>query len=352
MATENTTTIYEEVRKHYSAASRSVSTKYGEAVAKSFGYTAEELAAIPAEANLGLSCGNPLAIASVKEGETIIDLGSGAGFDVFLAAKRVGANGKAIGVDMNDDMLERARKILESQPEEVKKVVSFVKSNITDMSSVLEDGVADCVISNCVINLVPAAEKPKVFKEMYRVLKHGGRVAVSDILAKQDLPEQLVKDVAMYVGCIAGASKVEEYETWLKEAGFKDVLIIDTKSDLNVYVEIGEDGEKKRSTEAKNDLCCGQNLQNCALIPAASEESGGCCGANKAEPAFQKQGEGCCKMSAGVSSSAGCCGAPSSSSPAPSGCCGVPVPAGLAESLSKTDLNEYVGSFKIYALKG
>ncbi|KAG7285861.1 hypothetical protein NEMBOFW57_008155 [Staphylotrichum longicolle] len=174
----DSSTIYDQVHEHYSSASHSTSVKYGEAVAKSFGYSAEELANIPEDANLGLSCGNPLAIASLKE--AIIDLGSGAGFDVFLASTKV--------------------------------------ANITSIP--LPSNTAHCIISNCVINLVPHADKPVVFREMYRLLKPGGRVAVSDILAKKTLPEKLVTDVAMYVGCIAGASELGEYEGWLKEVGF------------------------------------------------------------------------------------------------------------------------------------
>ncbi|KAH6628157.1 S-adenosyl-L-methionine-dependent methyltransferase [Chaetomium tenue] len=285
--------IYDQVREHYSSASRTTSVKYGEAVAKSFGYSADELANIPEDANLGLSCGNPLAIASLKE--AIIDLGSGAGFDVFLAAGKVGPSGRAIGVDMNEDMLTRAHRIQSTQPTPTPHI-TFLHANITSVP--LPAATADCIISNCVINLVPPADKPAVFREMYRLLKPGGRVAVSDILAKRPLPERLVRDVAMYVGCVAGASEVREYEGWLEGVGFGEVMIVDTGADLNVYLETGEDGERKGS-------CCtpgtGTGRDGAGTVPAASTGSGGA------------------------------------------------VPAGAVPE--KTDLNEYVGSYKIFAVK-
>ncbi|KFA60385.1 hypothetical protein S40285_07684 [Stachybotrys chlorohalonatus IBT 40285] len=210
-------TIYDQVSTHYSAASQGTTTEYESAIAKSFGYSEDELASAAEGSNLGLSCGNPLAMASIREGETVIDLGSGAGFDCFLAANKVGRSGKVIGVDMNKDMLAKATKI---KTETGKANVEFVESGITDMSG-LQSGIADCIISNCVINLVPATEKHLVFKEIFRLLKPGGRLAISDILAKKAMPEKLKSDMAMYVGCISGASVVGEYEKFLKDAGFE-----------------------------------------------------------------------------------------------------------------------------------
>ncbi|KAL1840407.1 hypothetical protein VTJ49DRAFT_481 [Mycothermus thermophilus] len=367
----DTTEIYEKVREHYSSASRMTSVKYGETVAKSFGYSADELANIPQDANLGLSCGNPLAIASLKEGETVIDLGSGAGFDVFLAAKKVGTSGRAIGVDMNDDMLARAERIKSSQPASYGPTshISFVKSNITSID--LPSETADCIISNCVINLVPAPEKPAVFREMHRLLKPGGRVAVSDILAKKPFTEELKRDVALYVGCVAGASEVREYETWLREAGFKDIMIVDTNADLNVYLETNEDGERKGM-----GLCCAPGLD-----PAESESAaaaGGCCGPAKTESTSDG---GCCapKKTESAQASGGCCAPKSTETPqaGSGGCCGpaktavaeqsaggccVPksdepkatvcgVPAPSSSLLGKTNLNEWAGSYKIFAVK-
>ncbi|KFH47284.1 putative arsenite methyltransferase-like protein [Hapsidospora chrysogenum ATCC 11550] len=239
--------IYTKVSEHYSAASQATSSKYSSAVAKSFGYTDEELADAPEGSNLGLSCGNPLAMASIAEGEVVVDLGSGAGFDVFQAARKVGPSGKVIGVDMNKDMLAKANKI-KSDTDATN--VTFVEARITDMSHVIDSDKADCIISNCVVNLVPADEKPLVFREMFRLLRPGGRVAISDILARKPLPEKLKADMAMYVGCVAGASQVGEYEEYLKDAGFKDILVTDTKSDLNVYLDTNPDGSSKGQ-------CCG-----------------------------------------------------------------------------------------------
>lgn len=146
----------------------------------------------------------------------MIDLGCGAGFDIFQAARQVGQNGMAIGVDMSQDMLARAR----SNAEKGGFVnVRFILSHITKIS--LEDRSVDCVISNCVVNLLPQAEKLVCFKEVFRLLRPGGRMAVSDILAKKEFPEELRTDIGLFVGCISGASLVGEYENWLKEAGFE-----------------------------------------------------------------------------------------------------------------------------------
>ncbi|KIY44288.1 NAD(P)-binding protein [Fistulina hepatica ATCC 64428] len=221
-----------DVRDYYSRVSKtgSATATYNARVAHAFGYTAEELAAIPSDSNLGLSCGNPVAMANTKEGETSVDLGSGAGLDVFLAARSVGASGRAIGVDMTDQMLELARR---NATKGNYSNVDFVKSEITDID--LPDNTVDIVSSNCVINLVPHDGKPDVFREIFRILKPGGRMSVSDVLARCDLPDRIRNDVAMYVGCISGASKPAEYETWMHDAGFKDVMIVDTQKDLNVY---------------------------------------------------------------------------------------------------------------------
>ena len=150
----------------------------------------------------------------------MIDLGSGAGFDVFQAARRVGPSGRAIGVDMSPDMLSRASRNVENASI---ANVSFVLAPITEIP--LESGGADCIISNCVINLLSPAQKPVCFKEIYRLLKPGGRVAISDILAKKPFPQRLRGDMELYVGCISGASLVGEYGGWLKEAGFEGISI-------------------------------------------------------------------------------------------------------------------------------
>src|SRR5215212_10763155 len=201
------------------------------AVAEAFGYTAEELAAIPAEANMGLSCGNPTATAKLREGETVVDLGSGGGLDIFLAARKVGATGRAIGIDMTPEMIGLARRNASKLEGGAPSNVEFRQATIDDLP--LEDASVDCVISNCVINLAP--DKRAVFREIARVLKPGGRLAVSDIALKRALPVDLSADMLAYVGCIAGAIPVEEYRRGLVEAGFREVAVIDSGADLNAY---------------------------------------------------------------------------------------------------------------------
>ena len=194
------------------------------AVAEAFGYSGDELASIPAEANMGLSCGNPTAFASIKPGETVVDLGSGGGLDVFLAAAKVGPTGKAIGIDMTPEMLALARKNAEKSGH---KNVEFHQATIDNLP--LPDASVDCVISNCVINL--ASDKPAVFREIARVLKPGGRLAVSDIALKKPLPPEVGGDLMAYVGCIAGAISTDAYQRGLADAGFGAVQIIDSGAD-------------------------------------------------------------------------------------------------------------------------
>ncbi|HBH60502.1 MAG TPA: arsenite S-adenosylmethyltransferase [Nitrospiraceae bacterium] len=188
------------------------------AFARSIGYSEEELNTIPDEANLALSCGNPTALASLKKGETVLDLGSGAGFDCFLAADRVGTTGRIIGVDMTAEMIERARENAR------KNRIENVEFRIGEIESLpVADNSVDVVISNCVINLSP--DKQKVFQEIYRVLKPGGRVAISDIALNKTLPEKLQKSMDAYVGCISGALLVEEYKRSVESSGLKEVKI-------------------------------------------------------------------------------------------------------------------------------
>ncbi|MCA9111435.1 MAG: arsenite methyltransferase, partial [Planctomycetaceae bacterium] len=213
-------TVTSAVKSKYGAVALSgLSTKHDgvKAVAEAFGYTADELSAIPAEANMGLSCGNPTAMASLKPGEVVVDLGCGGGLDVFLAAQKVGPTGKAIGIDMTQEMLDLARSNAArgSNGSPVENV-EFHLASIDDMP--LPDQSVDCVISNCVINLAP--DKRAVFREIARILKPGGRLAVSDIALKQPLPAELAGDIAAYVGCIGGAIEIEQYRNWLVEAGF------------------------------------------------------------------------------------------------------------------------------------
>jgi arsenite methyltransferase len=205
------------------------------AVAEAFGYTAEELASIPSGANMGLSCGNPTATANLRPGEVVVDLGCGGGLDVFLAAAKVGPTGKAIGIDMTPEMLDLARQnAAKGNNGQPLTNVEFHQATIDKLP--LPDASADCVISNCVINLAP--DKSAVFREVARVLKPGGRLAVSDIALKKPLPAEIGQDVMAYVGCIAGAVLIEEYRRQLTEAGFAAVEVIDTGADLNAYAKV------------------------------------------------------------------------------------------------------------------
>ncbi|KAI9036915.1 uncharacterized protein KD926_001159 [Aspergillus affinis] len=206
-----------------------------DSLARAFGYSAEDLASLPEKANLGVSCGNPVAVAGIKEGETVVDLGSGAGIDVFLAAQKVGPQGKAIGVDMTEEMISLARR---NATRSNLQNTLFIQSPITSIP--LEDSTVDCIISNCVINLVPHQDKPVVFAEIARLLKPGGRVAVSDILARRELPAAILDDMALYVGCVAGASQVTEYRAWLEGVGLTDILLLDMKADINLYKQSSE----------------------------------------------------------------------------------------------------------------
>ena len=188
------------------------------AKARDIGYSDEELAAVPDGANLGLGCGNPLAIAAMQAGEVVVDLGSGAGFDCLLAARQVGPTGQVIGVDMTHEMIRKAR-------DNARKTgASNVEFRLGELEHLpIADGTADVIISNCVINLVP--DKAQVFRESFRVLKPGGRVSVSDVLNIAPLPEDLRTDPALLCGCVAGAISAERTEALLREAGFVDISI-------------------------------------------------------------------------------------------------------------------------------
>jgi arsenite methyltransferase len=226
--------ILDSVRSKYGAVAQSTlsSNDAGvKAVAEAFGYSAEDLTSIPAEANMGLSCGNPTATAHLRPGEVLVDLGSGGGLDVFLAAKMVGPEGRAIGIDMTPAMIERARANAVSGGY---TNVEFYQSTIDNIP--LPDASVDCVISNCVLNLAP--DKPVVFREIARILKPGGRLAVSDIALKGELPEAIARSMAAYVGCIAGAIRIDDYRAGLLAAGFEHVEIVDSGSDLNAYAKV------------------------------------------------------------------------------------------------------------------
>lgn len=189
-------------------------------ISKSIGYTDEELRSVPEGANLGLGCGNPVALASLAEGDIVLDLGSGAGFDCFLAANRVGAKGRVIGVDMTPEMLENAR---ENARKGGCANVEFRLGEIENLP--VADGSVDVIISNCVINLSP--DKRRVFEEAFRVLKPGGRLMVSDIVLLKELPDVIRSSIAAYIGCLAGAEMKDEYLGDIQSAGFQQIDVVD-----------------------------------------------------------------------------------------------------------------------------
>lgn len=249
----------ESVRSKYAAVADSKLSTHDagvKAVAEAFGYSAEELTSIPAEANMGLSCGNPTAIASIRPGEVVVDLGSGGGLDVFLASKLVGPTGKVIGIDMTREMIERAR--ANAQKGRYSNV-EFYLGTIDHLP--LPDASVDCVISNCVINLAP--DKPAVFREIARVLKPAGRVAISDIALKKQLPLAIAQSMAAYVGCVAGAIRIDEYRQSLLDAGFEHVEIIDSGADLNAYTKVegqsgccSPSGKSEATLNGAANSCC------------------------------------------------------------------------------------------------
>ena len=295
--------IVEAVRSRYGSVAKSglSSEQTGvRAVAEAFGYSPEELASIPAEANMGLSCGNPTAIAHLREGETVVDLGSGGGLDVFLAAEKVGPQGRAIGIDMTPEMIDLARRNAgQRQAAGAPANVEFHLATIDKLP--LADKSVDCVISNCVINLAP--DKRAVFREIARVLKPGGRLAVSDIALKQTLPKEIGEDVLAYVGCIAGAISFEEYRQGLLDARFSDITIIDSGADLNAYAKV------------ENQAAC--------CSPSMSKQT-----ADYVLPVVSA-----------------CCGTPATDDPEHK------FHGDLRDLLSRYNVNDYAASVKVFAIK-
>jgi arsenite methyltransferase len=226
-----------------------------EVISKSIGYTDQDIQSVPEGANLGLGCGNPLALASLREGETVLDLGSGAGFDCFLAARQVGKNGKVIGVDMTPEMLDKARGNAKKGDF---KNVEFRLGEIENLP--VADNQVDIVISNCVINLSPA--KDDVFQEAFRVLKPGGRLMVSDIVLKKDIPEEIKNSVAAYTACVAGAVRKEKYMGSIRNAGFQEVDVLEetnypidiAMSDPNVKDIVATLGSAEKARELASSI--------------------------------------------------------------------------------------------------
>jgi arsenite methyltransferase len=255
--------LLESVQSRYAAVANStLSNKDAgvKAVAEAFGYSAEELSSIPAEANMGLSCGNPTAIASIRPGEVIVDLGSGGGLDVFLASQLVGPKGRAIGIDMTPAMIERA------EANALAGGYQNVEFHLATIDKIpLVDESVDCVISNCVINLAP--DKPAVFREIARILKPGGRLAVSDIALKSELPPAVAQSLAAYVGCIAGAIHIDAYREGLLAAGFEHVQIVDSGADLNAYAKVENQA-----------ACCSPSMDTSNGLAVLAES---CCSTDK-----------------------------------------------------------------------
>ncbi len=194
-------------------------TNSAETISKNVGYKDNELASVPEGANLGLGCGNPVALASLKEGETVLDLGAGAGFDCFLAANKVGSKGEVIGIDMTPEMIEKAKANAK------KGGYSNVEFRLGEIENLpVEDNSIDIIISNCVINLSP--DKERVFMEAFRVLKTGGRLMVSDLVLEKDWPKAVKDSVEAYVGCLAGASLKKDYLDAIKKAGFTNIKVV------------------------------------------------------------------------------------------------------------------------------
>ena len=213
--------IRTEVNKHYSAIARGAQTGCcggGGGGSELLGYSADERGAAPPGADLGLGCGNPHAIASLRSGEVVVDLGAGGGFDAFLAARAVGATGKVIGVDASTDMVQLARS------NAAKHGTTNVEFRLGEIEALpLSDATADVVISNCVINLSP--DKPAVYREAFRVLRAGGRIAITDVVAFAPLPAEVAQDISALCGCVAGATGVDELRALLADTGFTDVRI-------------------------------------------------------------------------------------------------------------------------------
>ena len=226
-----TDSIADAVRKGYGNVAQQGLGSHNDGVrsiANAFGYSDEELGSIPAESNMGLSCGNPVAMASIREGEVVVDLGSGGGLDVFLAARQVGPTGRAIGIDMTGDMISLARANARKGNYDN---VSFHLAEIEAMP--IPSRSVDCVISNCVLNL--CEDKDAALAEVFRILKPGGRLAISDIALRKELPAHVAQEMSAWTGCIGGALTIEDNREKLLHAGFTEVVIQDAQADLNAY---------------------------------------------------------------------------------------------------------------------
>ena len=211
--------IAKQATSYYSSGSCCGCADISEEISKRMGYSEEEISAAPPESNLGLGCGNPVALASLRVGETVLDMGAGAGFDCFLASTRVGTSGKIIGVDITSEMVEKART---NARKGGYANIDFRQGDLENMP--VADSYMDVVISNCVINLIP--NKNMVFREAFRVLKPGGRLAVSDVVLTKELPEFVKRSSKAYIGCLAGAIMKDEYLQIIRSVGFSEVIVV------------------------------------------------------------------------------------------------------------------------------
>jgi arsenite methyltransferase len=226
-----------------------------ESFSRQIGYSEEDLKKVPEEADLGLGCGNPVALASLKEGEVVLDLGSGPGMDCFLAANKIGKKGKVIGVDMTPDMLDRARQNV------AKGNYTNVEFRLGEIENLpVADNYVDVVISNCVINLCP--DKQKVFNEIYRVLKPGGRLMVSDMVLESELPESLKNSIEAYASCIAGASLKSDYLQAIKDVGLQDITVV---GETTSYVHPSDFQTEEKCCSDK-ECCCGPSEDEIPII--------------------------------------------------------------------------------------
>ena len=244
---------YTRVVERSSSCCGSASTHLEE-TARRIGYSDDEIQSAPNGANLGVGCGNPTALAALRSGEVVVDLGSGAGFDAFLAARAVGPSGRVIGVDMTDAMLQKAR---DNARKGSFTNVEFRKGTIENLP--IEDESVDVIISNCVINLSP--EKDRVFREAFRTLRPGGRLMISDIILERPLPPEIAEDISAYTGCVAGASVRAEYLEQIERAGFRDVTIVREASVSGAYTP----------DDSASCDCCGQDAAETGKLQAFLE---------------------------------------------------------------------------------
>jgi arsenite methyltransferase len=240
--------IAKQATSHYASRSCCGCADVPEEISKRLGYTEEEIMAAPPESNLGLGCGNPVALASLNEGEIVLDMGAGAGFDCFLASTRVGETGKVIGVDMTSEMVEKARA---NARKGGYTNIDFRQGDLENMP--VADNYVDVVISNCVINLVP--NKNRAFKEAFRVLKPGGRLAVSDVVLLKELPEFVKKSTEAYIGCLAGAIMKDDYLDVIQSVGFKDINVAE-----------------EATFPIESLVCCDSSEQVIANVPKISKQ--------------------------------------------------------------------------------